>query len=572
MKKVIEYMRPSFSLLFLGVTIKFIGALMDLFLPWVLSHIIDEVVPLNSMKLIALWGGVMFLCALTALITNIIANRMAAKVARNTTERLRHELFSKILYLSSSQIDEMTLPSLELRLTSDTYHVHRMITMMQRMGIRAPILLIGGIAITLTLDPVLTAVLICTLPFISLLVLTVTRKGFPMYKQLQSKTDYMVRVVRENIAGVRVIKALSKTEHEKTRFHTANQEVIKMEKKAGYTMSLTSPIMNLLLNTGLTLVILVGAYRVNAGTTEPGKILAFMSYFTIILNAMMAVTRIFVMYSRGSASASRIEEVLNMPVELTPIEKENVNEEEHIVFDHVNFSYQKKENNLTDISFKLKRGETLGLLGPTGSGKSTIINLLLRLYDADSGEIRISGKPVQSLTPEELYTKFGIVFQNDFVVAESIRENIAFGRSLTDEQIEAASQNAQAFEFISGLDDRFDHQVAARGNNLSGGQKQRLLIARALAAHPEILILDDSSSALDYKTDANLRKVLNEKYSDITTIIIAQRISSLMHADHIIILEDGEILGQGKHQELLKSCDLYRMISENQMGGEVHAA
>ncbi|MBR5003901.1 MAG: ABC transporter ATP-binding protein [Erysipelotrichaceae bacterium] len=572
MKKVIEYMRPSFSLLFLGVTIKFIGALMDLFLPWVLSHIIDEVVPLNSMKLIALWGGVMFLCALTALITNIIANRMAAKVARNTTERLRHELFSKILYLSSSQIDEMTLPSLELRLTSDTYHVHRMITMMQRMGIRAPILLIGGIAITLTLDPVLTAVLICTLPFISLLVLTVTRKGFPMYKQLQSKTDYMVRVVRENIAGVRVIKALSKTEHEKTRFHTANQEVIKMEKTAGYTMSLTSPIMNLLLNTGLTLVILVGAYRVNAGTTEPGKILAFMSYFTIILNAMMAVTRIFVMYSRGSASASRIEEVLNMPVELTPVEKENVNEEEHIVFDHVNFSYQKKENNLTDISFKLKRGETLGILGPTGSGKSTIINLLLRLYDVDSGEIRISGKPVQSLTPEELHTKFGIVFQNDFVVAESIRENIAFGRSLTDEQIEAASQNAQAFEFISGLDDKFDHQVAARGNNLSGGQKQRLLIARALADHPEVLILDDSSSALDYKTDANLRKVLNEKYSDITTIIIAQRISSLMHADHIIILEDGEILGQGKHQELLESCDLYRMISENQMGGEVHAA
>ena len=572
MKKVIEYMRPSFSLLFLGVTIKFIGALMDLFLPWVLSHLIDEIVPLNSMKLIVFWGGVMFLCALTALITNIIANRMAAKVARNTTERLRHELFSKILYLSSSQIDEMTLPSLELRLTSDTYHVHRMITMMQRMGIRAPILLIGGIAITLTLDPVLTAVLICTLPFISLLVLTVTRKGFPMYKQLQSKTDYMVRVVRENIAGVRVIKALSKTEHEKTRFHTANQEVIKMEKTAGYTMSLTSPIMNLLLNTGLTLVILVGAYRVNAGTTEPGKILAFMSYFTIILNAMMAVTRIFVMYSRGSASASRIEEVLNMPVELTPIEKENVYEEEHIVFDHVNFSYQKKENNLTDISFKLKRGETLGILGPTGSGKSTIINLLLRLYDADSGEIRISGKPVQSLTPEELYTKFGIVFQNDFVVAESIRENIAFGRSLTDEQIEAASQNAQAFEFISGLDDKFDHQVAARGNNLSGGQKQRLLIARALADHPEVLILDDSSSALDYKTDANLRKVLNEKYSDITTIIIAQRISSLMHADHIIILEDGEILGQGKHQELLESCDLYRMISENQMGGEVHAA
>ena len=572
MKKIFEYIKPNLPILFVGISIKFAGSLVDLFLPWILSYLIDEVVPLKSMNLILKWGFVMLLCALFALVTNIIANRMAARLARNVTEKVRHDLFEKILSLSSRQIDEITLPSLELRLTSDTYHVHRMITIMQRMGIRAPILLFGGIMFTLTLDPVLTLILVCILPFICILVFCVTRKGFPLYRQLQKKTDAMVRVVRENIAGIRVIKALSKSDYEKKRFHLANLEVISTEKQAGYTMSLTSPAMNLLLNTGLTLVILAGAFRVNLGLTEPGKIIAFMSYFTIILNAMMAITRIFVMYSRGSASASRIEEVLNLPCDLTLKEKTVCSEEEHIVFDHVSFSYQKKENNLHDISFKLKRGETLGILGATGSGKSTIIQLLLRLYDIDEGEIRINGQSVDSIAEEDLHTMFGIVFQNDFVVCESIRENIAFGRNLDDDEVLEAAKSAQAYEFISNLDEKFDHQVAARGANLSGGQKQRLLIARALANHPEILILDDSSSALDYKTDASLRQVLKEKYGDITTIIIAQRISSLMHADHILVLEEGEILGQGTHKELMNSCDLYRLIADNQMGGDSYAA
>ena len=572
MRRLIEYIRPHFKKMSLGIFIKFIGAIMDLLLPWILSYLIDEIVPLRSHKLIYLWGALMILCALTGLITNICANRLAARVSRNVTENVRHDLFSKIMNLSSHQIDEFTLPSLELRLTSDTYNVHRMIGMMQRMGIRAPILLLGGIAITLTLDPVLTAVLVCILPFICILVYVVSKKGFPLYKQLQEKTDHMVRVVRENITGVRVIKALSKTEYEKGRFHTANEDVVKMEKKAGYTMSLTNPIMNLMLNTGLTLVILVGAWRVNVGLTQPGKIIAFMSYFTIILNAMMSVTRMFTMYSKGSASAARIQEVLDAPADLIVIDKPKVDEEEHIVFDHVSFSYQKKENNLTDINFKLKRGETLGILGATGSGKSTIINLLMRLYDTDEGEIRISGENVASIPPEKLHTMFGIVFQNDFLVAETVRENIEFGRSLTDEQIELAAESAQATEFIHGLDTRYDHMIAARGANISGGQKQRLLIARALADHPEILILDDSSSALDYKTDANLRKALAERYSDITTIVIAQRISSIMQADHILVLEEGKTLGYGTHQELMKNCEIYRMIAESQMGGEAHAA
>ena len=571
MKQIVGYIRPYFGRMTLGLLIKFCGAIMDLLLPWILSYMIDEIVPLKEKKLIFLWGGIMLGCAVISLVTNIVANQMASWVARNTTERVRHDLFSRIMMLSSKQIDEFTLPSLELRLTSDTYNVHRMISMMQRMGIRAPILLLGGIIITLTLEPVLSLVLILTLPFIAILVYSVSRKGIPMYTALQKGTDHMVRIVRENIAGIRVIKALSKTDYEKERFHQGNEEVVRLEKRAGITMALTNPMMNLFLNCGLTGVILVGAWRVNAGLSQPGKIIAFLSYFTIILNAMLSITRMFVMLSKGSASADRISEVLMTPEDLLLEERPRKEESAHLVFDHVSFSYQKKEYNLEDIHFSLEHGETLGIIGATGSGKSTIVSLLMRLYDVDQGEIRIDGRPVQSIPPEELHTMFGVVFQNDFLVAETIHENIDFGRELSLDQIERAAAAAQAGEFIDSLDDGLEHLVTARGTNISGGQKQRLLVARALADHPKILILDDSSSALDYRTDARLRKQLKEKYSDLTSVIIAQRVSSIMQANKILVLEEGRMIGLGTHEELLKNCEVYRQISESQMGGNAHA-
>lgn len=567
MKRILNYLKPYFGKMSLGLIIKFCGAIMDLLLPWILSYMIDEVVPLKRVDRIVLWGGMMILCAVIAIVTNIVANRVASWVARNATEHIRHDLFSQIMMLSSRQIDEFSLPSLELRLTSDTYNVHRMISMMQRLGIRAPILLLGGIAMTLTLEPVLALVLILTLPFIALLVWSVSSRGIPMYTALQQGTDRMIRVVRENISGIRVIKALSKTDYEKERFHQANDEVVELEKKAAITMALTNPMMNLFLNAGLTLVILVGAWRVDAGLTQPGKIIAFLSYFTIILNAMLSITRMFVMFSKGSASASRISEVLEAPKDLVVVERETVKEQVHVVFDHVSFSYSKKEYNLEDISFCLNRGETLGIIGATGSGKSTIVSLLMRLYDTDLGQIRINGQPVDSIQPEKLHTLFGVVFQNDFLIAETIQENIDFGRDLTWDQIEMAARSAQAGDFIDSLDDGFDHRITARGTNISGGQKQRLLVARALAHHPEILILDDSSSALDYKTDARLRGELREKYSDITSIIIAQRISSIKHAEHILVLDEGRTIGYGTHEELMKSCAAYREISISQMGG-----
>lgn len=566
---IFHYLKPFVPRMSLGLLIKFTGAVMDLLLPWMLSKIIDDVVPQKDMRLIILWGGGMVLASLLAWITNIVANRMAAWVAQHTTEAIRHDLFEKISSLSCAQVDEYSIPSLESRLTSDTYNVHQMIGMAQRMGVRAPILLIGGILITLTLDPMLTLVLVCTLPFLALLVYSVTKRGIPLYRELQRKVDSMVLTVRENISGIRVIKALSKTDYEKERFAGVNEEVVAKEKKAGITMALTNPMVNLFLNVGLTAVILVGAFRVNSGKTQPGAIIAFLTYFTIILNAMMGITRIFVMGSKGAASGARIAEVLETPADLTVSPAEKAETPYHVEFDNVTFSYKKKEPNVEAISFRLKPGETLGVIGATGSGKSTLAALLMRLYDPDSGVVSISGRPVFSLSPEELHTKFGVVFQNDVIFADTIYENIDFGRELPQEEIEKAARCAQAMDFISALPDGFQHMLTAKGTNLSGGQKQRVLVARALAGTPEILILDDSSSALDYKTDAALRKALREEYGGVTTVIIAQRVSSISHADHILVLDEGKALGYGTHEELMESCEVYREIAKIQMSREV---
>lgn len=539
---------------------------MDLLLPWILAYMIDTVVPKGSITLIIFWGMMMVVCAVAALLGNVTANRMASRVAQRTTREIRHDLFAKISYLSCRQIDKFTVPSLISRLSTDTYNIHQMLGMIQRLGVRAPILLIGGVVVTLTLEPVLTLVLLCTLPLMGAVVYIVSKRGIPLYTQLQQGIDTMVRTVRENITGIRVIKALSKTEYEKQRFDAVNQDVVKREKKAGINMALSNPAMNLFLNVGLTLVIFVGAFRVNAGVSQPGKIIAFMTYFTIILNALLSVNRIFVLYSKGSASAKRIREVLDARDDFAVLPAHHEETPYHIVFDHVSFSYTDGAGTLTDISFALKRGETLGVIGPTGCGKTTIIQLLLRFYDADSGIIRIDGDDIRSMTDEQLRTKFGAAFQNDFLLSDTILENIDFGRNLEYTDIEESSEYAQAIPFIRELPDAFEHKLTENATNLSGGQKQRLLISRALAANPEILILDDSSSALDYRTDAKLRKAIHHHFSDTTTIIVAQRVSSIKHADHILVLDRGHIVGYGTHEHLMRSCEDYRLIGQSQMG------
>lgn len=581
MKKIFTYYLPPFYLrMTMGFVVKFIGTLMDLFLPWTLAHMIDVVIPANRSKDILLWGSFMLICSVMAVTFSVLANRMASRVSGDAIYVIREDLYAKVIYLSNRQADEFTRPSLISRLTSDTYYVQQMLTRVQRLGVRAPILLIGGIVMTMLLDAPLACVLIGTLPLLTVVVVYVSGKSIPMYAQLQESADRFVRLVREDIAGIRVIKALSKENYEQGRFDEINREVVERERKATIVTALTNPAMNILLNLGLVGVILVGAYRVEHGLTEVGKILAFMTYFTIILNALLSISKLFVVMSKGAASAQRISEVLDAEDEramLRPYggEEENdcrtgeIKEGEgsvpHIVFDHVCFSYNKVEDNLHDISFSLKRGETLGIIGATGSGKTTAANLLMRFYDVDQGRILVDGEDIRTMDLRGLRRRFGTVFQNDVLFKESIYENIKMGREVSQEQAMEAVLYARAKEFVEekgGMAENID----IRGANLSGGQRQRILIARALAEHPEILILDDSSSALDYQTDAALRSGLREHYGDTTCILIAQRMNAVMHADHILVLEDGEMAGYGTHEELLETCEVYREIGKSQMG------
>lgn len=568
MKLLLNYLRPYVKRMTVGMTVKFSGAIMDLLIPWILAYIIDNVIPTKKIPLLMLWGGMMLVCAILALVTNIVANRIAASVARDTTKAIRHDLYQKISYLTIPQFEEIGVPTLNSRLTTDTYNIHQTIGMVQRMGIRAPILLIGGIIITATLDPVLTLVLVAVLPFAILTTTYVSKKGIPLFTKQQGKVDVMVRTVRENVTGARVIKALSKSEYERGRFEKVNQNLVDAETKANKTMAVTPPSMDLFLNLGLTMVVLVSAFRVNLGLTKPGVIIAFLTYFTIILNAMLGVTRIFVIVSKGIASANRIRNVLRVKNNLRVVAVPKAAADAHVVFDDVSFNYPNGTKALEHINFSLKPGETLGIIGATGSGKSTIIKLLLRLYDRTEGKILLNGEDIKSIEPAELHRRFGIVLQKDILFAESVRDNINFGRHLSEEEILAATERAQAAEFIEKLPEQLDYQLQPKGSNLSGGQKQRVLLSRALAGNPEILILDDSASALDYQTDARLRKVLRQQFSETTTILIAQRISSIQHADKIIVMENGRMIGLGSHEELLRTNATYQEIYQGQTGGD----
>lgn len=565
MQLIIRYLRPYFKRMSLGLSIKLFGTVMDLLLPLILAHVIDEVAPTKNMKLVLLWGGLMVLCSIMALLCNVVANRKASSVARDAVINLRHDLFEKISFLSNRQVDQFTIPSLISRMSTDTYYVYRMVGMMQRIGVRAPILVLGGILVTYTLDVVLATVLLCMLPLMAVVVVYISRRSVPQFGQLQRSVDHMVRVVRENAEGVRVIKALSRTEAEKARFEDINRQIMRDENRANSTMAITKPAMNLMLNTGLVLVVVVGAYRVNAGATGVGTITAFLTYFTIILNAVLSINRVVTMYAKALASAQRIQVVMNAETELQQMELPRGDSDKHLEFDHVTFSYNGTKDHLTDIHFSLRRGQRLGIIGPTGSGKSTIASLMMRFYDVNQGAVRIGGQDVRSMDKETLRQRFGVVFQHDTLFRDTIGGNIRLGRQIDLEQVERAIDDAQAAAFIQhagGL----DAWVESRGANYSGGQKQRLLISRALAGHPEILILDDSSSALDYRTDAALRGKLAEHYTDTTTVVIAQRVSSVMHCDQILVLEEGKMLGFGTHAQLMETCALYREIAETQMG------
>lgn len=569
MKKTLKYIKPYSGTVAAGLFLKFAGSVAELFLPQLLGRIIDDVAANDALssdqklKYTLILGGVMLFCAAVALLGNIFANRLTVVSSGKMTHDLRYDLFKKTSYLSSRQVDSVGLPSLISRLTSDSYYVNQMVARTLRLGVRAPILILGGMILAFLEDTGLALVLLACVPIVGITVFLITRQSVPVYFSVQKKQDEMVQKTQENVTGVRVIKALDKSSFEAEKFDDIVKDLSATEFKANKIMSLSNPLATLTLNLGLVVLIVVGALRANSA----GTVLEFLQFFVIILNAMIALTKIFVVISRGSASAARIERILDMDTQEKILSLPGGDPALAVCFENVSFSYNGVEENLKEISFSLKHGQTLGLIGSTGSGKSTLINLLLHFYDADKGRVLVDGKDVRCYPKKELLEKFGVVFQSDFLMAASVRDNVDYGRGLSQERILHALDCAQAREFVEehgGL----DFSLSQKANNLSGGQKQRLLIARALAGDPEILVLDDCSSALDYATDAALRRALAMEFAAATKIIVAQRVSSIRHADLIIVLEDGKIIGAGRHEELVASCQEYALIYSTQMGAE----
>ncbi len=598
MKMIFRYMGRYMKPIMFGMFLKLCATVAELMIPYVLEYLIDEIVPLEDVAQIILWGGIMIFVAFLCWQFNKNANRCAVRNAHNVSYDVRKDLFDKTMHLSGAQFDAFGLPSLTSRMTSDSYNVQSFAQSFQTMCVRAPIMLVGGVIVTMTMDPVLSGILCVMLPLLAIVVLTVSSRGIPLYHKVQERLDDVVRIMRENITGIRVVKALCRMDYESDRFHQYNNKMTAADVKASTVMAIPGPFMQICLNTGLCLVVYVGALRVDSGVMKPGVILAFLTYFNLILQSVMSINRIFMMISKASASANRIDLVLQSDVDQKVLSVEETDDPEaheaYIVFKHVNFKYphnilnvegKKKDGEasipeeeddgflggaqeqcLYDIDFKIKKGESLGIIGPTGCGKTTIVNLLMRFYDVEDGGVYIDGRDVRTYQIDELRSKFGVVFQNDQIFQDTLRNNISFGRDVNDEQIHAATVDAMAAEFIDSLEDGLDHMADIKGANLSGGQKQRVLISRSLAANPDILILDDSSSALDYKTDAALRKAIFEKHSNSTTIMVAQRVSSIMNMTHIMVIEEGHCIGYGTHEELMKTCPVYKEIYTVQMG------
>lgn len=627
MRLIFKHMKKHWKLVALAILIKFLGSVSELSLPYILEYIIDEIVPSGNLTRVLLWGSLMFATAVIFRALNVIANKRAIDNAHKISYEIRQSLFEKTMNLSGTQFDALTLPSLISRMTSDSYNVQSACAQLQSLCVRAPMMLLGGLIMTMFMDFKLSLILLCMMPILILVIYVISSKGIPMYTKVQKKLDVVVRVMRENITGIRVVKALSKEDFEKRRFAESNQELTRSDVAAATVMAMPGPVIQFLLNIGLSIVVFVGAYRVNLGEIKPGVILAFLTYFNMITMGVMGLSRIFTTMSKASASANRIAEVLAMDTDeiLTSLADEtngdsetvpsknddvtgvgvqlaeNVAAEPFIRFDHVSFSYGKleaqaitpavegkkkrqdssavtaaeaaadfggesREKALSDVSFTMKKGETLGIIGPTGCGKSTIVNLLMRFYEADEGSIVIDGKPVSAYAKDDLRRKFGTVFQNDMIFQNTLYENIDFERKLDPKAIRGAVEDACAAEYVDGLAQGLQYEATIKGANLSGGQKQRMFVARALAGNPEILILDDSSSALDYKTDAAMRKAILEHHPDCTLILIAQRVSSVMNMDKILVLDNGKCIGYGTHEELLQNCEDYLETYEIQMG------
>ncbi len=537
-----------------------------------MSDIVDKGVVKGDTDYIWKIGGYMLLVALGGMVCSITASFFSAKAASGFGKLLRTKVFSHVGGFSLHEFDKLGTASLITRTTNDITQVQQVLVMMLRMMAMAPMMCIGGIIMAYSKDAKLTLVLAVSLPVLVLAIVIIAKTGIPLFKAMQIKLDNLNRVLRENLTGIRVIRSFNRIQHEKNRFNEANWDLTQTAIKVNKIMASMMPIMMVVLNLTSVAIIWFGGIRISNGHMQVGDMMAFIQYAMQIMFSFIMLSMMFVMIPRASVSAVRINEVLKTTADITDPSKPLSIESKkgQVEFQNVTFSYPGAEMPaISNISFSMNPGEVTAIIGGTGSGKSTLINLIPRFYDVDSGKILVDGIDVREMTQENLRSKIGFVPQQAVLFTGTIAENIRYGKELASkEEVQYAAEIAQASDFISSMEGAYDAVIAQGGTNVSGGQKQRLSIARALVRKPEIYIFDDSFSALDFKTDAKLRAALKEETIDSTVLIVAQRVSTIMDADQIIVLDNGEIVGIGKHKDLLETSSVYREIVMSQLSEE----
>ena len=544
---------------------------MDLLQPTFLSQIIDVGVANGDLHYVLTIGFKMIIVAIVGAIGGMLCSTFAAVAAMSLGERLRQGLFNKIQELSFLEIDKLKTSSLITHLTNDITQIQQMFLMSLKIAVRAPLLAIGGIFMAVRLSTKLSTVFLISIPLIVVGIVIILKKSLPLFTTVQGKIDNVNTVMRENILGIRVIKSFTLEGNENKRFNEVNDDLKESSIKSQNMNMILWPFASLIMNLSVVAILWFGGNLVNTGGLEIGKIMAFINYLTQIMFSTIMVINIMMNISRAKASADRVNKVFN--TESSIVEADNAKDinEFDIEFKNVSFRYNKNsENVLENISFKAKEGETIGIIGSTGCGKSSLVSLIPRLYDVTEGEILIGGVNIKDIKLNTLRDKIGVVLQESILFSGTIEDNLKFGnKNATREMMEESAINAQAYEFISTKEDGYQSKVEQRGKNLSGGQKQRLSIARTLIKNPKILIMDDSSSALDMATEAKLQNAIKTNMTDSTVFIIAQRISGVMDADKIIVMDEGQIVDIGTHEELLQSSEIYRSIAVSQLGEEV---
>ncbi|WP_142413924.1 ABC transporter ATP-binding protein [Hathewaya massiliensis] len=572
MLKLYRFLKP-YTVMVIGVV--FFVALQtlgDLYLPTLMSDIINNGVMQGDTNKILHIGGLMLLVAGAGALCSIIASFMSAKSAIGLGTILRSKVFRRVESYSLNEFNKIGTATLITRTTNDINQIQMVTVLIMRMMISAPIMAVGGIFMALKKDKPLTLVLAVAIPVLAAVVAFIASKMIPLFKLVQVKIDKINLVLREKLIGIRVIRAFNTVEREKKRFDEANVDLTNNYIKVNRIMAFMMPSIMLIMNFTSLAVLWFGSIRISESSMDLGALAAFTQYAMQIMMSMLMLSMMFIMVPRAQAAAVRINEVLDTVPEITDAEetKDSFTGKGYIEFENVTFGYQEAEEPaLKNISFSAKPGEVTAIIGSTGSGKSTLVNLIPRFYDIDSGSILVDGVDVREISQEDLHSKIGLVPQKAILFSGTIADNIKFGnKSATEEEIKHAAEIAQATEFISNMEGGFDYQIAQGGTNVSGGQKQRLSIARAIVRKPEIYIFDDSFSALDFKTDAKLRAELKKETKESTVIIVAQRVGTVIDADRIIVLNEGRMVGMGTHKELLDTCDVYREIVSSQLSEE----